>query len=54
MSQTFNLCIATEKIADDAQQLGVSIDTLRAIQVVVHATIMQQPQLHLQLTYQII
>lgn len=54
MSQTFNLCIATEKIADNAQQLGVSIDTLRAIQVVVHATIMQQPQLHLQLTYQII
>lgn len=54
MSQTFNLCIATETLANDAQQLGVSTDTLQDIQVVVHATIVQQPSLQLQLTYQIV
>ncbi|CAN6961448.1 RES domain-containing protein [Psychrobacter okhotskensis] len=54
MSQTFNLCIATETLANDAQRLGVSTDTLRDIQVVVHATIVQQPSLQLQLTYQIV
>ena len=53
MSQTFNLCIATETLENDAQQLGVSTDTLRDIQIVVHATIVQQPSLQLQLTYQI-
>lgn len=53
MSQTFNLCIATETLANDAQQLDVSTDTLRDIRVLVHATIVQQPTLQLQLTYQI-
>lgn len=53
MSQTFNLCIATETLENDAQQLGVSTDTLRDIQVIVQATIVQQPSLQLQLTYQI-
>ena len=54
MSQTFNLCIATETLENDAQQLGVSTDTLRDIQIVVQATIVQQPSLQLQLTYQIV
>ena len=53
MSQIFNLCIATETLENDAQQLGVSIDTLRDIQIIVHATTVQQPSLQLQLTYQI-
>lgn len=53
MSQTFNLCIATETLANDAQQLSVSTDTLHDIRVVVHATIVQQPTLQLQLAYQI-
>ena len=53
MSQAFNLCIATETLENDAQQLGVSTDTLRDIQVIVQATMVQQPSLQLQLTYQI-
>ena len=53
MSQTFNLCIATETMANDAQQLDISIDTLLDIRVVVHVAIVQQPTLQLQLTYQI-
>lgn len=53
MSQTFNLCIATETLENDAQQLDVSTETLCDIRVVVHATIVQQPSLQLHLTYQI-
>lgn len=53
MSQTFNLCIATETIAHDAQKLGVTVDDLSRICVRVSANIVQKPELHLQLTYQV-
>ncbi|MEN6669281.1 hypothetical protein AAJP47_02780 [Psychrobacter sp. B38] len=53
MNQTFTLCIATETIANDARQLGVTIDELHHIRVHVSADIVQQPTLHLQLTYHV-
>ncbi|MGE6245218.1 hypothetical protein ACQKCF_04360 [Psychrobacter proteolyticus] len=54
MKQSFNLCIATETIAKDAQQLGVSIEELENISIKVSTEIIQQPALQLGLTYQVI
>ncbi|SNT70558.1 hypothetical protein [Psychrobacter sp. LV10R520-6] len=53
MSQIFNLRLATETSAIDAQQLGVTIEQLQRIRVDVSATIIQQPKPYLWLTYQI-
>jgi len=53
MSQTFHLHLATDTIASDAQQLGVSIDVLKDIRIVVSANIIKQPSIYLQLTYHI-
>lgn len=53
MSQTFTLCIATETLAQDAKQLGVTVDDLKHICVQVSTKIVQQPVLHLQLSYHI-
>lgn len=53
MSQTFNLFLASETSAVDAQQLGVTIEQLQRIGIVVSATIIQQPEPYLWLTYKI-
>ncbi|WP_227669327.1 hypothetical protein [Psychrobacter sp. NG25] len=53
MNQTFDLCIANETIASDAQQLGVTVDDLKRICVQVSAHIVQYPKVCLQLTYHI-
>jgi hypothetical protein len=53
MNQAFNLRLATETIAKDAQQLGVSIEALENISIEVSAEIIQQPVLQLVLTYQV-
>ena len=53
MNQSFNLRIAAETIANDAQQLGVTVDELQRICIDVSAQIIRQPLLHLQLTYQV-
>lgn len=52
-SLTFNLRIATETIAKDAQQLNASIEQLESISIEVSAKITQQPALQLVLTYQV-
>ena len=48
MNQSFNLCVATETIVNDAQQLGVTVDELQRICINVSAQVIQQPSLHLQ------
>ena len=53
MNQSFDLCIATETIVKDAQQLGVSIEALENISIEVSVEIIQQPALQLVLTYQV-
>ena len=53
MKQSFNLRLANETIAKDAQQLGVSIEALENISIEVSAEIIQQPALQLVLTYQV-
>ena len=53
MNQTFDLCIANETIASDAQQLGVTLEDLKRICVQVSANIVQYPGICLQLTYHI-
>ncbi len=53
MNQAFNLCIATETIVKDAQQLGMSIEELKNISIRVSVEIIQQPALQLVLTYQV-
>ena len=53
MNQSFNLCVATETIVNDAQQLGVTVDELQRICINVRAQIIRQPSLYLQLTYQL-
>lgn len=53
MSQTFTLHVATDTIANDAQQIGVTADDLSRISIQVTAEIVQQPALCLQLTYQV-
>ena len=59
MSQTFNLYLATDTLAADAKQLGVTIEDLQNIQVEVIATLAQiyqtaqQPEWKLQLDYRV-
>jgi len=53
MNQSFNLRIATETIAKDAQQMSVSIEELESISIEVSAKIIQYPALQLVLTYQV-
>ncbi len=53
MNQSFNLCVATETIISDAQQLGVTVNELQRICINVSAQVIQQPSLHLRLTYQL-
>ena len=68
MSQTFNLYLATDTLAADAKQLGVTIEDLQNIQVEVIATLAQtakrtqteqiaqsieQPEWQLQLDYRV-
>ena len=53
MNQIFMLCMATETIASDAQQLGVTVDDLQGIRVEISAQVNRQPSLCLQLSYQI-
>ncbi|MBH0096720.1 hypothetical protein I6E61_10020 [Psychrobacter sp. NZS113] len=53
MNQTFDLHIANETIASDAQQLGVTVDDLKRICVQVSAHIVKYPKVCLQLTYHI-
>ena len=60
MSQAFNLCLSTDTLAADAQQIGVTIEDLHNIQVEVVATLVQidqtaqQPEWQLQLDYRVI
>lgn len=53
MSQTFSLYLATDTIANDALQIGVTVEDLTRICVRVSASIVRKPALHLQLTYQV-
>ena len=68
MSQNFNLYLATDTLAADAKQLGVTIEDLQSIQVEVIVTLVQtakrtqteqiaqsteQPEWHLQLDYRV-
>lgn len=53
MSQIFSLRLATETLLIDAQQLGVTPAQLQNINVKVSASIVQQPEPQLRLTYQI-
>ena len=53
MNQFFKLCIAAETIANDAEQLGVTVEDLQHICINVSAQIIRQPALYLQLTYQV-
>lgn len=51
MSQIFDLYVATETLADDAQQLGVTVEALQDISVQVSVTLMRKPEAYLQLHY---
>ncbi len=42
MSQIFNLCLATDTLAADAEQLGVTIGDLKSIQIEVVATLVNR------------
>ena len=42
MSQIFNLCLATDTLAADAEQLGVTIADLQGIEVEVVATLVNR------------
>lgn len=53
MSQTFTLHVATDTIANDAQQIGVTADELSRISIQVRAEIVRQPASYLQLTYHV-
>lgn len=53
MSQIFDLHLATETLIEDAQQLSVTVEDLQNISVQVSATIAEQPELYLQLHYQV-
>ncbi|MEJ6067831.1 hypothetical protein MT378_08795, partial [Psychrobacter sp. 16-Bac2893] len=53
MSQSFDLYLATETLADDAQQLGVTPEALQQISVQVSATLVAQPEAYLQLEYRV-
>ena len=51
MSQIFDLRLATETLAADAQQLGVTVEDLQDISVQVIATLREQPDAYLELEY---
>ncbi len=51
MSQIFDLRLATETLAADAQQLGVTLEDLQDISVQVSATLREQPDAYLELEY---
>ena len=51
MSQIFALRLATETLAKDTQQLGVTVADLQDISVQVRATLGEQPTAYLQLEY---
>lgn len=53
MSQLFDLCIATETLSDDSQQLGVTVEDLKRISVQVIAVIIKRPTAYLQLQYRV-
>lgn len=53
MSQLFQLQLATENLDANAQQLGVSVSQLLAIQITVSATLIPQSTLQLYLNYEI-
>lgn len=53
MTQTFKLCLASETLAADAEQLGVTPIQLQDIQVTVSITLIQQPISRLSFTYYI-
>ena len=53
MVQTFKLCLATETLEADAEQLGVTPTQLQDIQVIVDVTFIQQPIPCLSFTYHI-
>lgn len=51
MSQVFNLRLATQTLMTDAQQLGVTPEQLQNISITVRASLIQQPEPQLQLSY---
>ena len=53
MSHSFDLYLATETLAEDAQQLGVTVKVLQQISVQVSATLVAQPKAYLQLEYRV-
>jgi len=53
MSHSFDLYLATETLAEDAQQLGVTVKALQQISVQVSATLVAQPEAYLQLEYRV-
>ncbi|MFZ3074914.1 MAG: DOMON-like domain-containing protein [Psychrobacter glacincola] len=53
MSQSFDLYLASETLADDAQQLGVTVKALQQISVQVNVTLVAQPEAYLQLQYRV-
>jgi len=53
MNQTFNLCIATDTVVNEAQQLGLTVDELKRIGIHVSVKIVRHPVLQLQLDYQV-
>ena len=53
MSQSFDLYLATGTLAEDAQQLGVTVEDLQRIKVCVSATLIEQPDAYLELEYSV-
>lgn len=53
MSQSFDLYLANETLAEDAQQLGVTVKVLQQISIQVSATLVAQPKAYLQLEYRV-
>lgn len=53
MSQIFDLYVVTETLAEDAQQLGVTVKALQDISIQVSATLVAQPEAYLQLEYRV-
>ena len=53
MSQHFDLYVATGTLAEDAQQLGVTVEDLQRIKVCVSATLIEQPDAYLELEYSV-
>ena len=53
MSQYFDLYVATETLAEDAQKIGVRVEDLQRIGVQVNATLIEQPDAYLELEYHV-